>query len=62
MTQKVGVFCKRCGKGIEVEDDYLPGIRGAQLAADLYRQFLQASPNQFKQEFSSLQLDRGERH
>jgi hypothetical protein len=36
MAQKLGVLCKSRGKGIEVEDDYLPGIRGAELAASLY--------------------------
>ena len=34
---KFGVRCKNCGKGIEIDDDYVPGIRGAELAANLYR-------------------------
>jgi hypothetical protein len=37
MAQKLGVFCRSCGKGIEIDDDYLPGIRGAELAARLYK-------------------------
>ena len=37
MPQKLGVFYRSCGKGIEIDDDYLPGIRGAELAARLYK-------------------------
>jgi hypothetical protein len=37
MAQKLGVLCKRCGKGIEIDDDYVPGIGGARLAASLYK-------------------------
>jgi hypothetical protein len=36
---KAGVLCTSCGQGIEVDDDYLPGIRGAQMAASLYKHF-----------------------
>lgn len=36
MPQKVGVICKNCGEGIEVEDEYIPGIRGRELAASFY--------------------------
>jgi hypothetical protein len=36
VAQKAGVLCKSCGKGIEVDDEYIPGIRGAELAAILY--------------------------
>jgi len=36
---KPGVLCKVCGKGIEIDDDYLPGIRGAEMAASLYARF-----------------------
>jgi hypothetical protein len=36
---KPGVLCKSCGEGIEIDDDYLPGIRGAEMAASLYKHF-----------------------
>ena len=26
------MICKACGVGIEVEDEYIPGIRGAEMA------------------------------
>jgi hypothetical protein len=39
VAQKLGVLCKSCGKGIEIDDEYLPGIRGAEMAASLYRHF-----------------------
>jgi hypothetical protein len=42
VARKVGVLCKSCGKGIEIDDDYLPGIRGAEIAASLYK--LSAKP------------------
>jgi hypothetical protein len=34
---KIGVTCKHCGKRIPVEDEYIPGVRGAELAASLYQ-------------------------
>gem|GEM_PF-1645181 len=37
MAQKIGVSCKHCGKRIQVEDKYVSGIRGAELAASLYQ-------------------------
>jgi hypothetical protein len=37
VARKAGVICKSCGEGIEVEDEYIPGIRGAEVAASLYR-------------------------
>jgi hypothetical protein len=37
VAQKAGVVCKGCGDRIEVEDEYIPGIRGAEVAARLYR-------------------------
>jgi hypothetical protein len=39
VAQKPGVLCKSCGRGIEVDDDYLPGIQGAEMAASLYGHF-----------------------
>jgi len=33
------VLCKSCGKGIEIDDEYIPGIRGAEMAASLYKPF-----------------------
>ena len=37
VAQKAGVICKSCGEAIEIEDDYIPGIRGAAVAASLYK-------------------------
>src|SRR5437667_12800102 len=31
-----GVHCKSCGNEIEIDDDYVRGIRGVQMAANLY--------------------------
>lgn len=43
MAQKVGVLCKSCGKGIEIDDEYVPGIRDAEMAASLYRPLFKAA-------------------
>ena len=43
VAQKLGVLCKSCGKGIEIDDEYLPGIRCAQMASlygPSYKHFL----------------------
>jgi hypothetical protein len=32
VAPKVGVICKGCGRGIEIDDEYVPGIRGVQFA------------------------------
>jgi hypothetical protein len=37
MPQKIGVICKNCGERIPIEDEYIPGIRGAEMAASLYQ-------------------------
>ena len=37
VAPKPGVLCKSCGKGIEIDDAYLPGIRGAEVAASFYK-------------------------
>jgi hypothetical protein len=37
VAQKIGVICRNCEEKIEVEDEYVPGIRGAELAAGLYQ-------------------------
>ena len=39
VAQRTGVLCKGCGKGIEIDDEYIPGIRAAQMAAGLYGHF-----------------------
>jgi len=39
VAQKPGVICKSCGKGIEIDDEYIPGIQGAEMAASFYRPF-----------------------
>ena len=44
VAQKPGVLCKSCGKGIEVDDDYIPGIRGAEMAASFYKPFYKHFP------------------
>jgi hypothetical protein len=40
LAHKAGVICKTCGEAIEIEDDYIPGIRGTAIAASLYQPFL----------------------
>lgn len=37
MPYRVGVTCKGCGEKVEVEDEYIPGIRAKDLAATLYQ-------------------------
>jgi hypothetical protein len=37
VAQKLGVLCKSCRTGIEIDDEYLPGIRGAEMAASFYK-------------------------
>jgi hypothetical protein len=39
MVQRPGVRCKSCGKGVEIDDEYILGIPGAELAASLYTPF-----------------------
>src|SRR6478672_11000233 len=34
---RVGVICKSCGSGIEVDDEYIQGIRATEMAAALYK-------------------------
>ena len=38
VAQKPGVLCRSCGRGIEIDDEYIPGIRVAEMAASLYGQ------------------------
>jgi len=35
MARKIGVLCAGCGKQIEIDDEYVPGIRGGQLATNV---------------------------
>ena len=37
MAHKIGVICKNCGERIQIEDEYIPGIRGTDIAASLYQ-------------------------
>jgi hypothetical protein len=37
VAQKIGVICKSCGERIQIDDEYIPGIRGAEIAASLYQ-------------------------
>ena len=39
VVQKVGVLCKSCRQGIEIDDDYIPGLRTTEIAAQLYQSF-----------------------
>jgi hypothetical protein len=39
VAQRVGVICKGCAEGIEIDDEYIPGIQGAEVAARLYSPF-----------------------
>jgi hypothetical protein len=37
VAHKIGVTCKGCGERIPIEDEYVPGMGGAEIAASLYR-------------------------
>ena len=37
VARKAGVICKSCGDGIEVEDEYIPGMQGTGVAASWYQ-------------------------
>jgi hypothetical protein len=37
VDQKIGVVCKSCEEKIPIEDEYVPGLLGAEIAARLYR-------------------------
>jgi hypothetical protein len=39
VAQKLGVLCRSCGRGIEIDDEYIPGARVAEIAASLYGPF-----------------------
>jgi hypothetical protein len=32
VAHKVGVICNSCGERIEVEDEYIPGVRASEMA------------------------------
>jgi hypothetical protein len=37
VAYKVGVICRSCGRRIEIEDEYIPGIRAREMAAAFYK-------------------------
>jgi hypothetical protein len=37
VAKKIGVRCENCGERIQIEDEYIPGIRGAEISARLYQ-------------------------
>jgi hypothetical protein len=39
-------MCKSCGGAIEIEDEYIPGIRATEMAAVLYAGFSRAAGEQ----------------
>ena len=39
VAQKLGVLCRSCGRGIEIDDEYIPGVRVAEIEASLYGPF-----------------------
>ena len=43
VATKLGVFCKSCGMEIELDDEYIPGVPGAEVAARLYNHLLKAT-------------------
>jgi len=55
MAGKLGVHCKSCGKEIEIDDDYVRGIRGYR-----WQQICTCTCLQ-KRRLLLLELDRGER-
>jgi hypothetical protein len=32
VAHKIGVICKSCGEKIEIEDEYIPGVRATEMA------------------------------
>jgi len=46
MARKIGVLCASCGKAIEIDDDYVPGLPpgfpAGELAASIYRRLLKS--------------------
>jgi len=37
VAYKVGVICRKCGWRIEIEDEYIRGVRAMEMAAALYK-------------------------
>jgi len=42
---RVGVICQSCRRNIEVEDEYIPGLRTVEMAAALYQPIGTHSPD-----------------
>jgi|CZKX01.1.fsa_nt_gi hypothetical protein len=45
VAHKVGVICRSCGEGIEIEDEYIRGVRAADMAAALYKPIGKTPPD-----------------
>jgi hypothetical protein len=50
VAQKLGVLCRSCGRGIEIGDEYIPGVRVAEIAASLYGHFCKRFPDSVERE------------
>jgi hypothetical protein len=50
VAQKLGVVCRSCGTGIEIDDEYIPGVRVAEMAASLYGHFCKRFPKSVERE------------
>lgn len=37
MAYKVGVICRKCGRKIEIDDEYIHGLEAAEMAARFYK-------------------------
>jgi hypothetical protein len=37
VAYKVGVICRSCGRRIEIEDEYIRGVRAVEMAAVFYK-------------------------
>jgi predicted RNA-binding Zn-ribbon protein involved in translation (DUF1610 family) len=45
VAHKVGVICRSCGERIEIEDEYIRGVRAADMAAALYKPIGKTPPD-----------------
>ena len=45
VAHKVGVICRSCGERIEIEDEYIRGVRAADMAAALYKPIGKSPPD-----------------
>jgi hypothetical protein len=45
VAYKVGVICRSCGWKIEIEDEYIRGVRAVEMAAAFYKSVTETSPD-----------------